>query len=167
MSFIRHTPLRDAIGSDIPYTDIVRGLLLKLEGRLRLLPADLLIFNDVRKSPIGGSLDLNTLDLFQQFLSCLFLLVDLLPGNRDLVSFGIGFHFGRSLSNGDRVFSCLRCSKGFRCLLLFKRLEAGSFKWPRNPGEAAQINKMQYRDLLRGLNPIRPKIHEVKPGKTC
>lgn len=65
----------------------------------------------------------------------------------------------------DRIKALLWEGSGF--LLLYKRFEAGSLNWPRNPGEAAQINKEQFRDLLRGLNPIRPRIHKVTPGKSC
>lgn len=65
----------------------------------------------------------------------------------------------------DRIKALLWEGSGF--LLLYKRLEAGSLCWPRNPGEAAQISKNQYRLLLKGLNPIRPRVRDVEPRKVC
>ena len=51
-------------------------------------------------------------------------------------------------------------------LLLYKRLEDGSFSWPRTPEEAAELSSEQYRMLMTGLNPIRPKIRDVFPEQT-
>ena len=65
----------------------------------------------------------------------------------------------------DRIKALLWEGSGF--LLLYKRLESGSLCWPRNPGEAAQISKNQYRLLLKGLNPIHPKVREVEPRRVC
>lgn len=64
----------------------------------------------------------------------------------------------------DRIKALLWEGNGF--LLLYKRLEAGSFSWPRSPREAAQISKTQYRLLLKGLNPVNPRICEVEPHRT-
>ena len=50
-------------------------------------------------------------------------------------------------------------------LLLYKRLEDGSFSWPRNPQEAAELTREQYKMLLMGLNPLNPKIKDVNPQK--
>ena len=63
----------------------------------------------------------------------------------------------------DRIKALLWEGNGF--LLLYKRYESGSLSWPRNPGEAAHINKSQFRLLLKGLNPIYPKVRDVKPGQ--
>lgn len=42
-------------------------------------------------------------------------------------------------------------------VLLYKRLENGKFKWPRNEQEAKQITKQQFRWLLEGLSIEQPK----------
>ncbi len=62
---------------------------------------------------------------------------------------------------GDRIKALLWEGNGF--LLLYKRYENGSISWPRTPKEAISISKHQYRLLLQGLNPIRPKVREVDP----
>ena len=63
----------------------------------------------------------------------------------------------------DRIKALLWEGDGF--LLLYKRLEGGSYSWPRNPNEAVAITKGQYSNLMKGLNPIRPRIHEVMPKR--
>ena len=50
-------------------------------------------------------------------------------------------------------------------MLLYKRLEDGSFSWPRTPEEAMQLTREQYEMLMMGLNPLRPKIRDVNPQK--
>ena len=47
-------------------------------------------------------------------------------------------------------------------LLMYKRVEEGSFKWPRNVTEALEINKHQFEQLMKGLKltlklPMKPK----------
>lgn len=42
-------------------------------------------------------------------------------------------------------------------LLLYKRLEDGKFKWPRNREEMKRITPQQYRWLLEGLQIEQPK----------
>lgn len=64
----------------------------------------------------------------------------------------------------DRIKGLLWEGDGF--LLLYKRLESGSFSWPRTPAEAAELTMEQYRMLMMGLNPLKPKIREVHPKKT-
>lgn len=64
---------------------------------------------------------------------------------------------------GDRIKGLLWEGNGF--LLLYKRIEAGSFDWPRTPDEAALLTREQYSMLMMGLNPIKPKIREVCPQK--
>ncbi len=63
----------------------------------------------------------------------------------------------------DRIKGLLWEGTGF--LLLYKRLESGSFSWPRTPEEAAEITREQYSMLMMGLNPIDPKIKEVHPDR--
>ena len=41
-------------------------------------------------------------------------------------------------------------------LLLYKRLEAGNFQWPRNETEVKQLTGQQFRWLMEGLT-IEPK----------
>ena len=64
----------------------------------------------------------------------------------------------------DRIKGLLWEGNGF--LLLYKRLEDGSFSWPRTPAEAAELTREQYRMLMMGLNPFQPRIREVSPQKT-
>ncbi len=42
-------------------------------------------------------------------------------------------------------------------LLLYKRLDNGSFQWPRNRGEAKLLTHDQYIWLLQGLSIEQPK----------
>ena len=51
-------------------------------------------------------------------------------------------------------------------MLLYKRLESGSFQWPRTGEEARQLTAQQYRWLMEGLEcdldmfmPWLPTIH--------
>lgn len=66
-------------------------------------------------------------------------------------------------SRGDRIRGLLWEGNGF--LLLYKRLENGSFSWPRTPQEAAELTREQYHMLMMGLNPLNPKIKDVNPQK--
>ena len=59
----------------------------------------------------------------------------------------------------DRIKGLLWEGDGF--LLLYKRLESGSFSWPRTPNEAVLLTKGEYRLLTKGLNPVKPRIREV------
>ena len=67
-------------------------------------------------------------------------------------------------SRNDRIKGLLWEGDGF--LLLYKRLEDGSFSWPRTPDEAAALTEEQYRMLMTGLNPLKPRIRQVDPRKT-
>ena len=62
----------------------------------------------------------------------------------------------------DRIKGLLWEEDGF--LLLCKRLEAGSFQWPRSEEEARLITPEQFTWLMQGLS-IEPKkaIHKVSP----
>ncbi|WP_294461347.1 IS66 family insertion sequence element accessory protein TnpB, partial [uncultured Ruminobacter sp.] len=56
----------------------------------------------------------------------------------------------------DRIKVLLWDGSGF--ILMYKRVERGSFKWPRNHSEAKQISVQQLEWLLRGM-----EIEPVKP----
>lgn len=62
----------------------------------------------------------------------------------------------------DRIKGLLWMGTGF--LLLYMRLENGSFSWPRTRAEAEDITEEQFRYLMQGLNPLDPKIKEVIPS---
>ena len=49
----------------------------------------------------------------------------------------------------DRIRGLIWEGDGF--LLLYKRIENGNFRWPRNADEALEINPEQYRMLMQGL----------------
>ena len=49
-------------------------------------------------------------------------------------------------------------------VLLYKRLESGSFQWPRNGEEARQLTAQQYRWLMEGLSVEQPKAHKAVSG---
>ncbi len=63
----------------------------------------------------------------------------------------------------DRIKGLLWEGTGF--LLLYKRFEDGSLSWPRSPAEAASLTREQYQMLMNGLNPLDPKIKEVRPSE--
>lgn len=62
----------------------------------------------------------------------------------------------------DRIKGLLWEGNGF--LLLYKRLEAGSFQWPRTGEEARQLTPQQYRWLMEGLSIEQPKAHRPITG---
>ena len=49
-------------------------------------------------------------------------------------------------------------------VLVYKRLEAGSFQWPRNGAEAKRITAQQYRWLMEGLSVEQPKANRPLHG---
>ena len=63
----------------------------------------------------------------------------------------------------DRCKALLWRGNGF--LMLYRRFEDGSMSWPRTPEEAAEITEEQFRMLMMGLNPLRPKIRNVSPNR--
>ena len=48
-------------------------------------------------------------------------------------------------------------------MLLYKRLESGSFQWPRSENEPA-LTMQQYRWLMEGLSVDQPKAHKPVKG---
>jgi len=52
-------------------------------------------------------------------------------------------------SRKDRIKALIWEGDGF--ILLYKRLEAGSFKWPRDTSEVRLIDHQQFQNLLDGL----------------
>ena len=57
----------------------------------------------------------------------------------------------------DRIKALYWEGDGF--VLLYKRLESGSFQWPRNENEARALTPQQYRWLMEGLSVDQPKAH--------
>ena len=64
----------------------------------------------------------------------------------------------------DRIKALLWEGDGF--LLMYKRVEEGSFKWPRNITEALEIDEQQYIKLMKGFEVIakRPITMQDNPG---
>jgi transposase len=59
----------------------------------------------------------------------------------------------------DRMKALLWEGDGF--LLLYKRLDNGSFQWPRNNTEARLLTSEQYLWLMQGLSINQPKAIRV------
>ena len=73
--------------------------------------------------------------------------------------------FSRSLylfcgRNRSKIKGLLWEGDGF--LLLYKRLDNGSFRWPRNETEARLLSEQEIRWLFEGLELDQPKA--IKPG---
>ena len=62
-------------------------------------------------------------------------------------------------NRSDRIKGLLWEGDGF--LLLYKRIEDGSFSWPKTPDEATELTRNQYDMLMKGLNPLKPRIREI------
>ena len=68
--------------------------------------------------------------------------------------------------NRDRMKALLWEGDGF--VLLYKRLENGSFKWPRNETEVKPITWQQFRWLMEGLQvEQKQSIMPAKRGDFC
>ena len=62
----------------------------------------------------------------------------------------------------DRIKALYWEGNGF--VLLYKRLESGSFQWPRSEREARALTSQQYRWLMEGLSVDQPKAHRPVKG---
>lgn len=62
----------------------------------------------------------------------------------------------------DRIKALYWEGNGF--VLLYKRLESGSFQWPRSASEARAVTPQQYCWLMEGLSVDQPKAHEPVSG---
>jgi transposase len=74
-------------------------------------------------------------------------------------------------SNSVFLFCGRRCDRlkalyweGDGFVLLYKRLESGTFQWPRSENEARIITLQQLRWLLEGLSIEQPKAHKTVSG---
>ena len=66
----------------------------------------------------------------------------------------------------DRIKVLLWEGDGF--VLLYKRLEGGSFNWPRQQAEVKLLTKQQFTWLLEGLSIELPRaIKQVAPAHFC
>lgn len=66
----------------------------------------------------------------------------------------------------DRIKGLLWEGDGF--LPVYKRLEAGRFKWPQTASEAHEITPEQFTWLMQGLAvEQKGRIKEVSPKRTC
>lgn len=62
----------------------------------------------------------------------------------------------------DRIKALYWEGNGF--VLLYKRLESGSFQWPRNEKEVRNLSPQQFRWLMEGLSIEQPKAHRAVTG---
>ena len=51
-------------------------------------------------------------------------------------------------------------------ILLYKRLEQGTYQWPRSESEVRSLTPQQYRWLMEGLKIEQPKAHRPVTGLT-
>ena len=59
----------------------------------------------------------------------------------------------------DRIKALYWEGDGF--VLLYKRLESGSFQWPRSETEVKALTPPQYRWLMDGVSIDQPKAHKA------
>ena len=79
------------------------------------------------------------------------------PGEKDVLFLFCG-------TRADRIKGLVYEGDGY--LLLYKRLSAGRFQWPRNQQEAMRITQEQFDWLMRGMT-IVSTIREVKQTHLC
>jgi len=59
----------------------------------------------------------------------------------------------------DRIKALYWEGDGF--VLLYKRLERGSFQWPRSESEVRDLSHQQFRWLMEGLSIDQPRAHKL------
>lgn len=62
----------------------------------------------------------------------------------------------------DRIKALYWEGDGF--VLMYKRLERGSFQWPRSESEVRDLTQQQFRWLMEGLSVDQPKAHKPVTG---
>ena len=62
----------------------------------------------------------------------------------------------------DRIKGLYWEGDGF--VLVYKRLESGSYQWPRSGDEVRAMTAQQYRWLMEGLSIEQPKAHKRMSG---
>ena len=62
----------------------------------------------------------------------------------------------------DRIKGLYWEGNGF--VLLYKRLESGSFQWPWKESEAKSLTPQQYRWLMEGLKTEQPRANKAVTG---
>jgi transposase len=62
----------------------------------------------------------------------------------------------------DRIKALFWEGNGF--VLLYKRLESGSFQWPKDEAEVRRLTPQQFRWLMEGLSIEQPKAHKTVSG---
>ena len=65
-------------------------------------------------------------------------------------------------TRADRIKGLVFEGDGY--LLLYKRLSAGRFQWPRTPQEALCITQEQFDWLMHGMT-VLPTIRDTKPKR--
>ena len=77
-------------------------------------------------------------------------------------------NFGLDIFSGSLFLFCGKRWEEDGFVLLYKRLENGKYKWPRDSNEAKLITQQEFRWLLEGLS-IEQKtaIKPAKKGKVC
>lgn len=79
-----------------------------------------------------------------------------------------GFVYSRIPSNNSLYLFCGKRRNRLKALLwegdgfvlLYKRLESGSFQWPRNEEQARSLTWKQFEWLMDGLSVDQPKAHK-------
>ena len=79
------------------------------------------------------------------------------PGEKDILFLFCG-------TKADRIKGLVFEGDGY--LLLYKRLSAGRFQWPRNQQEAMALTQEQFDWLMQGMTVV-PTIRQTKPERLC